>query len=247
MNAGLEVRTAKETHEGAGAVVRRLFPVAGLRHLDPLVLWDHFLIAPGSGFPDHPHRGFEGITYLLEGRMQHADNLGNCTTVASGGAQRFTAGRGIVHSEMPAGRGETRGIQLWVRLPRRLQASPPSYQQVDAEAFPLQRFAGGWVKTLVGEGSPLHLLSPVRYSDLGLEPGARHTAQPANGDNGVVYVVEGAVRVNGQALRAGQAALLAAGRASEEVTIEALDESRLLCCFAPPHGEPIVQRGPFVD
>lgn len=243
-DGGVVVRSAQETLEGAGAVVRRLFPVAGLRNLDPFVLWDHFSVQPGSGFPDHPHRGFEGITYLLAGSMQHADNLGNRTTVTTGGAQRFTAGRGIVHSEMPGDSGETRGIQLWVRLPYRLQDTPPDYQQVDAADFPVRHFDGGWQKTLVGEGSPLRLFSPVHYSDLGLNAEVRHAQVLPAGSNGLVYLLEGVARVAGETLQAGQAALL---RQCAEVTLEAVTDCRLLLCFGQPHGEPIVQHGPFVD
>ena len=98
------VLQARSMQEGKGATVHRLFPVKGVRmHHDPFVLWDHFELQQGTGFPPHPHRGFEGITYLFEGAIQHQDELGNDAVVYGGGAQRFTAGRGIVHSEMPMG------------------------------------------------------------------------------------------------------------------------------------------------
>ena len=124
---------AFETMEGEGALVYRLMPVAGLRNLDPFVLFDHFVLQAGMGFPTHPHRGFEGITYLLSGSMQHKDNLGNDQTIQAGGAQRFTAGSGIFHSEMPSETEITEGIQLWVNLPQKLKTLDPDYQQVDKQ------------------------------------------------------------------------------------------------------------------
>ena len=110
-----QIIQAKGTQEGADAFVHRLFPVPrSTLNWDPFVLWDHFTLQGGTGFPPHPHRGFEGITYVLEGAMQHADSLGNRSSVQAGGIQRFTAGRGIEHSETPAPEGATNGIQLWV-------------------------------------------------------------------------------------------------------------------------------------
>lgn len=127
----IELYQVKEVAEGDGVDVKRLFPVPGRMNFDPFVLWDHFDILPGKGFPDHPHRGFEAITYMFSGGMNHQDNLGNASFVESGGAQRFTAGSGIVHSEMPAETGRSNGIQLWINLPKRLKTLPASYQQVD--------------------------------------------------------------------------------------------------------------------
>ena len=125
----IRLQPAATVPEGDGVLVKRLMPVHGLLNLDPFVLWDHFDIAAG-GFPDHPHRGFEAITYLFEGGMKHADNLGNRGTVHAGGAQRFTAGSGIVHSEFPD--GHAAGIQLWINLPRRLKGIDADYQQLQA-------------------------------------------------------------------------------------------------------------------
>lgn len=96
------VRSATTGSEGDSAEVNRLFPVHGFMNFDPFVLWDDFTIRPGAGFPDHPHRGFEGVTYVIKGSVNHTDNLGNNSTVHHGGMQRFTAGKGIIHSEMPS-------------------------------------------------------------------------------------------------------------------------------------------------
>ena len=151
----IKLRNVTVVPEGDGVDVKRLFPLQGFMNFDPFVLWDHFNIGPGRGFPDHPHRGFEAITYMFDGGMNHKDNLGNESFVTAGGAQRFTAGAGMVHSEMPAEAGESNGIQLWINLPQRLKKIEPGYQQVDAAEFPIVELEAGQVKILVGENSPL--------------------------------------------------------------------------------------------
>jgi len=239
---GLIVRAAHEVEEGDGVRVRRLMPVAGLRNFDPFVLFDHFRVSPGTGFPPHPHRGFEAITYLFGGQMRHEDNLGNRSTVAAGGAQRFTAGRGIVHSEMPGASDVSEGIQLWINLSRGLKQVDPGYQQVNATEFPQHRVDGAVVRTLVGEGSPLELLTPVRYLDVSLEPGATWMV-PATG-RGLLYAVRGAVAVDDVAVAEGSAAFF---DEPGELRVHAASEARVVLCAGTPHGEPIVQHGPFVD
>ena len=130
-------------------------------NFDPFVLRDHFNLDPGRGFPDHPHRGFEGITYIFQGGMNHKDNLGNESFVKPGGAQRFTAGKGILHSEMPADNETTNGIQLWVNLPKKLKQMSPSYQQINDDMFPVTKIDGGEVKKLVGLSSKKDLQAPL--------------------------------------------------------------------------------------
>ena len=141
---------AVETMEGAGARVKRLMPVAGLRNHDPIVLWDHFQLEAGMGFPEHPHRGFEGITYLFEGEMHHQDNLGNSEKILAGGVQRFTAGGGIVHSEMPSQTGATDGIQLWINLAKKDKQLAPGYQQLQAAELPVHSEKGVRRTTIIG-------------------------------------------------------------------------------------------------
>ena len=156
MSFNMNIATSKlssaiETMEGSGAKVKRLFPIrADLMNYDPFVLWDHFELAPGAGFPEHPHRGFEAITYLFNGSIEHKDNLSNQSTVYAGGAQRFTAGKGIVHSEMLAKNTTSTGIQLWINLPRKLKQIEPAYQQVDAENIPEQIINDICVRKIVG-------------------------------------------------------------------------------------------------
>ena len=239
-----EVRQALETMEGDGAEVKRLMPIRGFMNFDPIVLWDHFDLVPGTGFPDHPHRGFEAITYLFQGSMQHADNLGNRSTVNAGGVQRFTAGSGLVHSEMPGRDGHTNGIQLWINLPGRLKGVAPAYQQVDAREIPEQQFKGGQRRVIVGADSPVKLLTPVYYCELQLEAGAEVDETIPAGQRGLVYVVSGEVSVNGHALHTAQSLFC---EHETNLHIQAGTAAQLMLCFGQPHGEPIKQHGPFVD
>ena len=238
------IRNAVNGAEGAGASVDRLFPVQGLMNFDPFVLWDDFTISAGAGFPDHPHRGFEGITYVFQGSVKHKDNLGNDSTVSAGGLQRFTAGRGIVHSEMPSAQGVTRGIQMWVNLPSRLKQLEPDYQKVDAEAVPERKVSSGVVRVLSGEGSPLRLNTPVVYLDVQLDPGGE-MEQPVPAEyRGLVYVIAGSCEVNGQLLKQHSALFM---ENITSVNVRSSSSCRFMLCFGQPHGEPIRQHGPFVD
>lgn len=235
---------ASEMQEGDGVNVRRLMPVADFRNYDPFVLWDDFTITPGHGFPDHPHRGFEAITYLYNGSIKHTDNLGNSSTVTAGGAQRFTAGKGIIHSEMPNETTPTRGIQFWINLPGRLKQVAPGYQQVDDSEFPVVEIDAGQIKVLVGEGSPLKIMTPLRYLDIRLNGNASHIEPIADGMRGFVYVADGEVTINRQPHRSGESAFFDHER---EIEIGAATKARVMLAYGKPHGEPIIQYGPYVD
>lgn len=238
------LRKAVSGTEGDGAEVNRLFPVPSFMNFDPFVLWDDFTVPPTSGFPDHPHRGFEGVTYIFEGSMQHSDNLGNESTVQPGGLQRFTAGKGIIHSEMPSPGGTTRGIQVWVNLPSRLKQEDPAYQQVDAEAVQVRTISGGTVRELAGEGASLQLRTPVRYLDVQMNSGGQFTEEMPDEFRGFVYMVAGSASANGNALSAGSALFYEAGAM---VDVRAIESCRFMVCFGQPHGEPVHQHGPYVD
>jgi len=237
----VHIQRAVVVPEGDGIEVKRLMPVANMRNFDPFVLWDHFDISSG-GFPDHPHRGFEAITYMFAGGMQHADNLGNRGTVHGGGAQRFTAGRGIVHSEMPDGRAA--GIQLWINLPQSLKGIDPDYQQVEKGEIPETVIDAGMVRTIVGENGPIQLKTDVEYLDVSLDAGATIGRAVPDGFQGIIYLIEGSIKVNGETVDAGSAAYVDGENA---LTIEAIEGARYIWCFGRPHGEPIHQHGPFVD
>ncbi len=237
-------RKAMETHEGEGVIVKRLMPIPQFRNYDPFVLWDDFTINPGNGFPDHPHRGFEAITYLFNGSIRHEDNLGNASTVHGGGAQRFTAGRGIVHSEMPNEKNLTRGIQLWINLPQRLKKIKPGYQQVNHNEFPISVFEGGQIKTIVGQDSPLTIKTPMTYLELQLNAGASHNETITEGFRGLIYMIDGETEIDGQIYKAADTAFF---DDESEIKITAQNKSRLIICYGSPHGEPIIQYGPYVD
>jgi len=225
--------------EGDGLRVRRLMPVHELRNFDPFVLWDHFDIE-GGGFPPHPHRGFEAITWLFSGGMQHADNLGNQGTIHADGAQRFTAGSGIVHSEMPDGKAA--GIQLWINLPRRLKGIEPTYQQV--EGIKPETSDGIEIRNIVGEAGAIELNSHIEYLDIRMQPGTSFSRHVTPGFRGIIYVVSGHIELLGQTATDGQALLV---EHEAELSLLTKESTHLLWCFGAPHGEPIRQHGPFVD
>lgn len=238
------LRDAVQGSEGEGAEVNRLFPIKNFMNFDPFVLWDDFTVPPSSGFPDHPHRGFEGVTYIFEGSMQHKDNLGNDSTVEPGGLQRFTAGKGIIHSEMPSPGTTTRGIQMWVNLPGHLKQEEPEYQQVDPDAVQVRRLSSGTVRELVAESSALQLRTRVRYLDVQLDSGGQLLEKMPSDFRGFVYMIEGIANVNGNSLSRG-GALFYDGDAT--VDVGAGEHCRFMVCFGRPHGEPIHQHGPYVD
>ncbi len=240
----ISFRRATVMKEGAGANVKRLMPLQGFMNFDPFVLWDDFSVAPGAGFPTHPHRGFEAITYMFEGTMQHKDNLGNESTVSAGGAQRFTAGSGIEHSEMPAPDSVSRGIQLWINLPRSKKAIAPDYQQVDVDQFPETPVKSGTIRTIVGDGSPLRLHTPVRYLDVRLHSDGHYEDTVESGYRGLIYLVEGTIRIGERTLNSGESCFV---EGPDRIDITAMASARFMVCLGTPHGEPIRQRGPYVD
>lgn len=256
-----QVIPAVTTADGAGVKLRRsLGSRPGLR-LDPFLLLDEFGTENpedySGGFPPHPHRGFETVTYMLEGRMQHRDHLGNVGELGPGGVQWMTAGRGVIHSEMPQqSAGRMRGFQLWINLPAVEKMKPARYRDIPPEQIPVVALpAGGRLKVIAGRfgdvrapinGDGERATDPL-YLDVELPPGARYEQPLAHGYNALVYVYEGNVSIGdhphtlqshsaGLLDTAGDGVRLAAGQAS----------ARLLLLAAKPIGEPVVQYGPFV-
>ncbi len=239
------IKPAMEMSEGDGVDVNRLFPVSSkMMNYDPFVLWDNFNIGAGHGFPTHPHRGFEAITYMFSGSIEHKDNLGNQSIVTTGGAQRFTAGKGIEHSEMPSDKGMSNGIQLWINLAKRLKTIDPDYQQVDKENIPEIKKDGVIVRVIVGDESPVKLKTPVRYLDVNLDLVAKLTEKVPQDFRGFIYLLTGKLKVNGETVDAREAFFF---EKINELEIEALTDSHFMLCMGKPHGEPIRQHGPFVD
>jgi len=240
----ITIRDVTIVPEGDGVSVKRLFPLLGFMNFDPFVLWDHFSITSGHGFPEHPHRGFEAITYMLEGGMNHKDNLGNESFVSNGGAQRFTAGKGLVHSEMPADTGVSIGIQLWINLPKCLKQVAPKYQQVNENEFPVDNVEGGSVKIIIGKNSPLKLKTKIIYEHIKLNQESIYEKSLEMGMCGIVYVLQGSLKLNSIPINADQAAFI---DEEELVKFEGVNNAEFMLCMGMPHGEPIHQHGPFVD
>ncbi|MBN1672019.1 MAG: pirin family protein [Kiritimatiellae bacterium] len=244
MNATLNILKATDTADGDGARIKRLFPAPELMHYDPFVLLDEFFVDPTTGFPTHPHRGFEAVTYMLDGSFRHTDNLGNDSEVGAGGVQRFTAGSGLEHSEMPGPADRNHGFQLWVNLPRHLKGLPPSYQQVNPAAIPEDRQDWLTVRTVVGPGSPVALNTEVTYLDVRIENSRAFPVWIPDGHRGILYCYAGAFTADGAPVRPGHALFL---EDMSSFTVRAAPSTRFVLISGKPHGEPIRLHGPFVD
>jgi len=239
------IHSAVEMSEGDGVDVNRLFPVSSkMMNFDPFVLWDNFNLGPDRGFPTHPHRGFEAITYMFTGSIEHKDNLGNHSTVTAGGAQRFTAGRGMEHSEMPSSEESSNGIQLWINLAKNKKSIEPDYQQIDEENIPLVNIEGGTIRVIVGDESLVKLQTPVRYLRVNLNAGAKLNEKVPEDYRGFIYILNGKLKVNTEIVNKREAFFF---ENISMLDIEALTESHFMLCMGRPHGEPIHQHGPFVD
>ncbi len=247
--------------EGGGFVVRRPVPTQGVMALDPFLLIDEMGpvdYAPGEavGAPDHPHRGFETVTYVLEGEMQHEDSAGHKGSLRPGDVQWMTAGAGIVHSEMPSKRmqeegGRVHGFQIWVNLPAKLKMTTPRYQELPGARLPKAETADGLAKVTVvagealGQKAVIDTHTPIVYQDWQLRPGADVTLPIDQAQQVLVYVFEGEAKVgDGKLLRDGQLAVLDTGDA---VHLRGGEQNgRLLLLGGVPLREPIARYGPFV-
>jgi quercetin 2,3-dioxygenase len=251
--------TALRQREGAGFIVRRPFPTAALRHADPFLLLDEMgpvEYGPGGavGAPDHPHRGFETVTYLLDGAMEHEDSAGHRGSLGPGDVQWMTAGRGIVHSEMPSREmqqrgGRMHGFQIWVNLPARDKMTAPRYQEIPRAAIPEAGTPDGRALVHVIAGAALgtkaviETRTPIGYLHWVLSPTASVDV-PVPGDHAAyVYVFGGAVRVGAREVKDGQLAVLGDG---SSVHFETSEHAQALLLTGVPLREPVVQYGPFV-
>jgi redox-sensitive bicupin YhaK (pirin superfamily) len=245
--------------DGAGVRLTRVIGTPQLPDLDPFLMLDEFgTDRPEdylAGFPDHPHRGFETVTYMLDGRMRHCDNHGNEGVLVPGSVQWMTAGRGLVHSEMPEQEsGRMRGFQLWVNLPAREKMTEPRYQEFAPNRIPqVEPAAGVAVKVVAGtvDGTAGPIVQPATepvYLDIGLAAGAEWEYSVPEGHNAFAYVFEGGISLgNGadaRALRAPQLAVVAGG---PRLRLKAGDAgARVLLVAGRPLREPVARHGPFV-
>lgn len=249
------------TSDGAGVKLNRVIGQPQLPDLDPFLLLDEFGTDEPqdyiAGFPDHPHRGFETVTYMLDGRMRHRDNHGHEGLLVPGAVQWMTAGRGLVHSEMPEQEsGRMRGFQLWINLPARDKMTAPKYQEFGPERIPLATLPGGVrVKVIAGrvgavQGPIGQPATDPTYLDVELAPGARFSHAVPAGHAAFVYVYEGAVRIGGDEptdLAAHELAVLGRGGAIElEGASRDAAPSRAIVVAGRPLREPVARYGPFV-
>ncbi len=222
------------------------------RDWDPFILWgDDWVRAPG-GFPDHAHRGFETVTYVFEGSIRHEDSKGNSGEIHAGDVQWMTAGRGVVHSEMPIGDGRVHAMQLWLNLPAADKMVAPRYQDLRGDRVPTLREPGVEVRlfagSLRGVKAPALNYVPVTMLDFRMDAGAATTLELPAADRIVMFVSEGSLALGGQAIPAGHVAHLApaATGGAGLVRLQAAARSRALLVAARPLYEPIVFGGPFV-
>ena len=249
--------------EGAGVLLRRSFGPSRENPFDPFLLFDHFAFndpieGPIVGFPMHPHRGIETVTYMLEGNTRHRDSLGNSGVIGPGDVQWMTSGRGIMHEEMPkrGPSGRVDGFQLWVNLPAAQKMGPPQYRGVVAAEIPVVEAEGVKVRTVAGEyagvaGAVSEIAAQPIYMDVSLEPAAAFDLPVPGSDTVLAYLFEGQAGFGAEA--EGPAQLIEAVRMivlgeGDRVRVQTGSDSgaRFMLMAGAPFGEPIVPYGPFV-
>lgn len=240
--------------DGAGVSLLRVVGQPQLDFLDPFLMLDEFKNDdPGAyvaGFPEHPHRGFETVSYMKSGKMRHRDSAGNEGVIEDGGVQWMTAGRGIIHSEMPEqSEGLLWGYQLWVNLPAVHKMTEPRYQDIQADGIPEAHEDGVKVRLMAGDWNGVkgasQTLWPVGYLDVQLEAGAvfKHRISPTA--NAMAFVYDGTAHCDGDVAKAHQLAVLS--RDDEGISITAGENGcGMLFMYGEPIGEPVAKMGPFV-
>ncbi len=242
--------------EGAGVLLRRsVSPRASNEH-DPFLLFDHFafnnpLEGPLRGFPMHPHRGIETVTYILDGSVSHRDSLGNAGVIGPGDAQWMTSGRGILHEEMPR-RGESGniyGFQLWVNLPAAQKMSQPRYQEVNSSAIPVIEKDGATIRLVAGEldgirGPVTGVAASPLYMDVKLAPASRFIYPIPSGHTVLAYVFEGTGEFSGEVVESVSMAVF--NDDGDQIEVNSETGVRFMLIAGAPFKEPIVPYGPFV-
>lgn len=251
------------TIEGDGLEIRRAFPHAGLDAIDPFLLLDHMgpMADPTGGVPDHPHRGFETVTYLIDGAIEHRDSVGNAGVIRAGDVQWMTAGSGIVHSEMLdaeyfEGGGILHGAQLWVNLPADAKMMAPRYQPVSSPEIPTARSEDGraTVKIIAGSAmgvsTALETITPIHYLHYSIAPGGSVFQELPADNNAFAYLLQGAAifGANEDLARVGQLVLFAndGDGVTLGVAADAETTAEILLLAGRPINEPIARYGPFV-
>ena len=258
-----QVLKARSQTEGGGFQIRRALPSPGVRYIDPILMVDEMGPADyqpdeAIGAPDHPHRGFETVTYMLAGEFEHRDSAGHAGQLKPGDVQWMTAGRGVVHSEMPSANimeqgGRVHGFQIWVNLPSRLKMTEPRYQEVAASNIPETSSEDGLARVRVIAGEALGVAAcidthtPIVYQHWILQPGANIEQPLAEDHNALLYVFSGELISAGTPLADGEMGVLGKGNSVNlSVPETASAPAQVLLLGGVPIGEPVVQHGPFV-
>eukprot|EP00903_Cladosiphon_okamuranus_P018649 g17164.t1 len=249
-----QIILSREQAEGQGALVRRSIGSFALRNFDPFLMLDEFDVATTAGFPDHPHRGFETVTYMLKGVMEHEDFCGHRGKIGPGSLQWMTAGKGIVHAEMPCGSERGHGLQLWVNLKSADKMVAPAYQELNADEIPSVTKDGVTAIVIAGEAlgtsSPVQTRTPTHYIHFKMEPRSELKQPIPSNMNGFLYILGGKAAVGAgggekDQIEAHNTVTLTKGGSG--VTVKTFDSPAdfVLICGVPT-GEPVVQHGPFV-
>lgn len=258
-----QVVPAQRTVEGAGFVVHRPFPTRLLMDFDPFLLLDEMGpvdYAPGQavGAPDHPHRGFETVTYMLDGEFAHRDSAGHAGTLKPGDVQWMTAGAGVVHSEMPSASliehgGRSHGFQLWVNLPRRDKMIAPRYQELPADRIPVARTPDGRIEVKViagdalGVSAAIQTRTPILYQHFRMQPGATLVHPVPSGFRVFAYLLGDGGRYGAGQTAIGARQMVVFDTVGDVITVTAAHEPlQFLLIGGVPLGEPVVRYGPFV-
>jgi len=243
--------------DGAGVKINRVLTQSLQRRLDPFLMLDNFGSDQANdyiaGFPSHPHRGFETVTYMIEGRMRHKDSAGNEGLLTNGGVQWMTAGRGVIHSEMPEQEdGVMEGFQLWLNLPAKDKMRVPWYRDFNGEDVPVfTTAAGAKVKVIAGhshgvDGAVQREVTEPLYIDVDLPTGASFDQVLPEGHNAFIFTYRGSVELGDKAVASGRMAILANTQGADGVSVKAQEASRFILIAGQPLNEPIAQYGPFV-
>ena len=260
------VVTSIETLEGGGFLVRRPFPKPAFSEFDPFLLLDEMGpmdLGPGEakGAPDHPHRGFETVTYMLSGELEHKDSRGHAGRLTPGDVQWMTAGAGVVHSEMPSAEFERKGgrmhaFQLWVNLPKRDKMMKPRYQEIPSSQIPKATSSDGLVAATViagealGQKAVIETRTPIIYLHYQIKPGGSVIQQVPSAYSGFAYVIDGEGKFGAEGERAGDGQMVLLANDGDDVRIEnsadATETLEVLLIAGLPLSEPIARYGPFV-
>ncbi|EAS00060.1 kinesin motor domain protein (macronuclear) [Tetrahymena thermophila SB210] len=248
-----KVFSPPQQNEGVGARVHRIIGNQQCRRLDPFLMLDYFQVKLPAGFPDHPHRGFETVTYMLDGTMLHEDFKGNKGNLEPGDIQWMTAGKGIVHAEMPGSFDKTSvGFQLWVNLDKKNKMCDPEYQEYKSEKLPIVKRDGIWIRLIAGEAlgekGPIFTRTPAFYMDVRLEKNVQFDQHIPKDYQGMVFLYEGSIKIgeNQKEVQDKQAAIFEPEE-GENLNIISGDKGAKFILFAGrPIKEPVYSYGPFV-